>query len=202
MDWTSLICLAFALCFDSVAVSAIVGMYSCQHRQGNPFLRLLRFCLILGFMQGLMPFVGWSVAWNFRFLIEKWDHWIAFSLLLIIGIKMICDAVKNGGDENATGMHFMEYTSLSQSALFGIATSIDALIVGVSMALLELKFTDGGQLENMVIGSIVIAFITSFCCSVGIMLGRVGGKGIGNKSNIIGGIILILIGVKILFEHL
>jgi len=210
MDWPSLILLSFALCFDSVAVSAIVGM-CCNTQSGKDILRsyiprLIRFCLILGLMQGLMPFIGWLVACNFRQIIEKWDHWIAFGLLLMIGGKMVIDYFRE--DENSADSPkcplFEQYTSFSNSTILGIATSIDALIIGVSMAMIDLQFLpeSGSQFSNMLLGSAIIAITTFFCAIVGAVLGKYGSKKVSQKSSIIGGVILILIGAKILLEHL
>jgi len=200
MDWTSLILLSFALCFDSVAASAVVGMCAGKANISCGW-RLARFCMILALMQGLMPLVGWGLASNFREMIEKWDHWIAFTLLFIIGFKMMSDISSDNDDEKNCPM-LLEYTKLSRSLLMGLATSIDALIVGVTMALLNLAFIQASQLSNMLLGALVIASVTFVCSEAGTIIGKIGGKGIGRYSNIVGGLILIGIGARILIEHL
>lgn len=199
MDWTSLILLSFALCFDSVAVSTVVGMCASNEKISCKW-RLVRFCMILALMQGTMPIIGWAIASSLKELIEKWDHWIAFILLFVIGFKMISDTNESGSEKNCPML--MEYTKISRSLLLGLATSIDALIVGVTMAVLDLTFIKASQLSNMLIGALCIAAVTFLCSEIGTKIGRFGGKGLGKYSNIIGGLILIGIGARILIEHM
>ena len=142
-----------------------------------------------------MPIAGWLCAKNFREVIESFDHWIAFILLFLIGGKMFIDSFKNEenifkSDENILSFYNM--------IVLAIATSIDALAVGVSFA-----FLGGGDGDlnifkaSFIIG--LIAFILSYC---GVYLGKKIGNIISSNAEKIGGIILIGIGVKILIEHL
>ena len=201
MNLHSLIFLAFALCFDSATVATIIGM-TLHNSKEYHLRRLFRFCLCLAVAQGLMPIIGWIVASKFRSQIEEYDHWVAFGLLVILGIKMIIDSLRKDDSNQTNGTNcFLELTSIPKSILFGLATSIDALIIGVSMALVDLHFINSSQTMNMLFGGFVIAVTTFLCSTIGTGIGIVFGKGIGNKANIIGGLILILIGCKILLEH-
>lgn len=195
MDLVTVILLAIALCFDSFAVSVSSGM-TCS---GKWFcFRGIRFAFVLGFMQGAMTLIGWFLSWNFRSLIEQWDHWIAFSLLLFLGIKMIYSALKGGKEESK-----LDSFAFSRSLVMGIATSIDAIIAGVTMAFLTITIVNPEkQLTNIMLSSGIIALVTLIASMTGLFVGKITQSKLGSKAEIIGGVVLILIGIKVLIEHL
>lgn len=147
-----------------------------------------------GSFQGIMPFLGWILGSRFRVYIERADHWIAFSLLVIIGLNMIREAVSHkGGDEaeKEKDAGFGPRTML----LMAVATSIDALAVGITFGL----FLDG--LSRIVTACAFICAITFILSAAGVKAGSMFGLRFEKRAEIAGGVILILIGVKILLEH-
>ena len=146
--------------------------------------------LFFGGFQALMPFLGWLLGKQFESYITAVDHWIAFVLLLIIGGKMIFDVIK-GGDEEETecklGIDFKELFAMA------IATSIDALAMGITFAFLQV---------NIVSAISVIGVTTFFLAIVGVLLGHKFGAKWKDKATLAGGIVLIVLGAKILIEHL
>ncbi len=145
--------------------------------------------LYFGGFQALMPLIGYGLGVSFRNQIESFDHWVAFILLVLIGINMIREAYGNCEEGEASCPIF----SLKAMLVLAIATSIDALAVGVTFAFLGI---------NILI-AIAIIGITTFVISIaGVKIGNVFGTRYKSKAEVVGGVILILIGVKILFEHL
>ena len=140
-----------------------------------------------GGFQALMPIAGYLVGVRFSAVVASIDHWIAFGLLALIGINMIREAV--WGDEESHTADFGVKTML----LMAIATSIDALAVGITIAFLGI---------NIWVAATVIGIVTLLLSGVGIYLGCLFGSRLGSKAGIIGGVILIVIGLKILIEHL
>lgn len=199
MDLITVLLLAIALSFDSFAVSISSGL-GCGHWR---ILRGIRFAFVLGLMQGGMVFIGWALANGFHQFIEEWDHWVAFVLLLILGGKMIYGAIKERGNEQK----LISSNSLGfiKSLVLGVATSIDAIIAGVSIAFLKVTIIDNGQLTNVIFLSLIVMFVTLLASFVGLLVGHgcrggFGGK-VGNNAELIGGIALVAIGIKILVEH-
>lgn len=195
MDFITLFLFAVGLCFDSFAVSLSCGMSCCACTRRC----LFRFAAVLGLSQGLMPLIGWAVATNFRTVIEAYDHWIAFALLLFLGGKMIWESFGEEDDEHLKGNPF----ALGRNVMLGVATSIDALVAGIAMALLPLTIIPvESQLLNMLVAVVVIALVTLVSSLTGLYLGRRSRGRLGERAELIGGVILILIGVKVLVEHL
>jgi len=176
--------IAVGLAMDAFAVSLASGF---SLKRSFLFWGCI-IALFFGGFQALMPVIGWFCGNLFREYIEKFDHWIAFGLLVIIGIRMIYEAFCSQPEKK-----LIRPTNLI--VLFGlaIATSIDALAVGLSFSLLDTHIF----LPALLIG--VVTFIISFC---GVMLGKSLGVKWGERAHVFGGIVLILIGIKILFEHL
>ena len=145
--------------------------------------------LFFGGFQALMPLIGWFLGKQFASYIERFDHWIAFGLLLIIGGKMIIDVIR-GEDESCPYSNGLD---LKQLTVMAIATSIDALAVGVSFAFLKTN----------IFSAIAVIGLTTFILSlVGVLIGNRFGEKYKDKATLAGGIILIAIGTKILLEHL
>ncbi len=148
----------------------------------------LRIALFFGVFQAMMPVIGWFAGLSVRNKIAAFDHWVAFGLLSFVGGKMIYQAI--GTEEQPQEKGPMRIGIL---LLLAIATSVDALAIGLTFAFLEVSII----YPVLVIG--VVAFVLSF---LGVYLGDRFGKWLGRSMEIVGGLILIGIGVKILVEHL
>ena len=182
--------LAIGLAMDCFAVSIASGIILKRVRMRPMLIMALAF----GFFQALMPLLGWIGASFFSHLIENIDHWIAFAILAFLGGRMVLESFK---DEDCR--HEFDPTSLKVVSALAVATSIDALAVGVSFAFL------GVRSFSSILPSIGIIGFVSFALSfVGLMVGIRFGCGIARKlrAELWGGVILIIIGTKILIEHL
>ena len=183
MTLISLILLAIGLCMDSFAVSLTSGVLM------QPFTvrRTLKLAIILALFQGLMPVIGWILGVGFCDIIESFDHWIALILLLYLGGRMIYESTQP--EEQVCFDPCCTRTAMS----LGLATSIDALAVGISLSFLHVNIWQSA----LVIG------ITTFVFSMaGIYIGRLIGTHLKKGAQVLGGIILILIGIKIFVEHI
>lgn len=182
MNFTEMIMLAVGLSMDAFAVSICKGLAMERMQYSKAVLAGFYF----GGFQMLMPLIGYAAGWQFRDFIVDIDHWIAFGLLCLIGSNMIKESRETGSDANASfGLKIM--------IMLAVATSIDALAIGVTFAFLAVDV----KLAVALIG--VTTFIFSFC---GVKLGFVFGVRFKSSAEFAGGIILILIGTKILLEHL
>lgn len=182
--------LAIGLAMDCFAVSITSGILLKRIRL-RPMLTMAS---AFGFFQALMPLLGWIGAGFFSHLIESIDHWIAFAILAFLGGRMVVESFK---DEECK--HEFDPTRLKVIAALAIATSIDALAVGVSFAFLGIR--DFASIFSS-IG--IIGFVSFALSLAGLMFGIRCGSGIARRlrAELWGGIILIIIGVKILIEHL
>lgn len=181
MSIFELILLAIVLSMDAFAVSVCKGISVREIGIRHGILCGVYF----GFFQAIMPVIGYMAGKSLTAMISDYDHWIAFILLLFIGISMIRESrgdKKVSSDFGFKGMIIM-----------AIATSIDALAVGVTLAFLNV---------NIIFAASVIGIITAVLSCTGVMLGNVIGKKYGNTAEMIGGIVLIALGIKILLEHL
>ncbi len=183
MNIISIIIIAIGLSMDSFAVSVTNGLII---RDLNA-KRILTISFSLTIFQALMPLIGWFAGIGIEKYINEFGHWIAFSLLSFIGLKMIYDGLKK--NEIVKDNELKILTLIGQS----FATSIDAFVVGVSFALLNL---------SIVIPMLIIGLITFIVSIIGLLLGKYLVERIGKKVEIFGGIVLIGIGIKILIEHL
>ena len=177
-----LILIAVGLSMDAFAVSICKGLSVEKVRPKHMLLAGLYF----GGFQGLMPVIGWALGVQFESLIESVDHWIAFGLLLVIGLSMIREACSKSEELN-------DDFGFRTMLLLAVATSIDALAVGVSFAFLQVSILPAAGL---------IAATTFVLSAAGIRIGSVFGAKFKSKAEFVGGVILILIGTKILLEHL
>ncbi|MCR5519762.1 MAG: manganese efflux pump MntP family protein [Bacteroidales bacterium] len=189
MTILDILLIAVALGMDCFTVSVVSGVMMRKLYWG----RFVRMSFLFGLFQALMPLIGWFAIHYFQSSIEAYDHWIAFGLLFLIGAKMIVDSFKS--EEEATFNPLRFWTQIT----LAVATSIDALAVGISFSCSGYCSVSSLTLPLLVIG--VVSFVMSI---VGVLLGvRFGGIFTRRfKPEIIGGIILIAIGVKILLEHL
>lgn len=168
---------------DAFAVSICKGL---SVRRLKPRHNLI--CgLYFGGFQALMPVIGWLLGRQFESLIKSIDHWIAFALLVLIGANMIREAVKN--EEENLNDSFSPKTMLP----LAVATSIDALAVGVTFAFLDVSIVPAVSM---------IGATTFILSAVGVKIGNVFGAKYKSKAELVGGIVLVAMGVKILIEHL
>ncbi|MBN1531842.1 MAG: manganese efflux pump [Spirochaetes bacterium] len=184
MEAINYIGIAVGLAMDAFSVAVAAGAVVCAIRVRSA----LRIGATFGLFQFLMPIVGWLLAVRFRSSIEHLDHWIAFILLAFLGGKMIYESF--GIEKKESRFTLLSFRWL---IALGIATSIDALIVGVTFALLGTAI----MVPSVVIG--VVAFLFSFA---GFIIGCRIGHLFENRIEVFGGIVLVGIGVKILVEHL
>ncbi len=186
MSLFALFVLAVGLCMDSFAVSLTSGVLL------KPFTlpRILKIAAFMAIFQGGMPLIGWFLGIGFKSYIEDYDHWVAFGVLLFLGVKMIWEGWPRKNEEAPCCIDPADTRTLVGLSL---ATSIDALAVGISFAFLNML---------MIVPTIVIAAVTFAFSIAGIYIGRQFGRHIHNYAEVLGGIILIGLGVKILLEHL
>jgi putative Mn2+ efflux pump MntP len=179
----TLVLLGIGLSFDTFAVSVTCGLIDDRMK----FRQAARISIFFALFQAIMPVLGYFLGYNVKDYIVFIDHWIAFGLLGLLGVKMIWESTKNA-EEKCFNPHRLK-TILTLS----LATTIDAFIVGVSLAFAQV---------NMFQASFIIGFVTFIAAMLGMLFGKnIGGK-LGQRMEIVGGIILILIGAKILYEHL
>ena len=181
---TTIILIAFSLAMDCFAVSITGGALVVKPRLKNA----LKVGAFFGLFQSIMPLIGWALGYGFRSLISRFDHWIAFGLLFAIGVKMIYESFRKDRDKKEKDI-LNNYTLF----LLAIATSIDALIVGMSFAFINVPLI----YSVLIIGA--FAFLLSV---IGYFIGNKVANFIKSKIEIVGGVILIGIGIKILVEHL
>lgn len=194
MNLLDIILLAIALAMDCFTVSIVSGIIlQKQSEELIPHSSIFRMAFLFGFFQAMMPLFGWLGMSHFQSYMEAYDHWIAFCMLAFIGGKMIKESFDDEEDQ-----HFNP-CKLKTQLLLAIATSIDALAVGISFACTGYTVISQLTLPLIIIG--VVSFLFSI---IGYRLGRRFGKTITRrlKPELLGGVILIIIGVKILLSHL
>lgn len=188
MGIVELALIAVGLSMDAFAVSVCKGLGMKRLDMGQALV----IALFFGGFQALMPLAGWALGSGFQSYIEPVDHWIAFALLAFIGGKMLYDAFhEEDGDEPVAGE--AARLDLKEILMLAIATSIDALAVGVSFAFLQVDIVPAISL---------IGVITLALSLVGVAVGHQFGARFEKPATIVGGVVLILIGLKILLEHL
>lgn len=184
-----LILLSLALAMDCFTVSVVCGVLVRRLKAGI----MLRLAFFFGFFQAAMPFIGWLLTSRFSTYLEAVDHWIAFGLLFVIGIEMIADSFKPS--DNKT----IDPYGLKSQLLLAVATSIDALAIGISFACTGYDEVSQLGMPLLLIG--IGSFLMSLLgFGLGVRFGDVVTRKV--KPEIAGGLILIGIGIKILIEHL
>ncbi|SFC43048.1 manganese efflux pump MntP family protein [Clostridium uliginosum] len=184
MSIVSIIFISIGLAMDAFAVSLTTGLKVTKEEKRKIALKA---GMYFGGFQALMPLIGWILGIGFNQYIQQWDHWISFILLTIIGGKMIYESI-NGKDDDNIDIH-----SSKRFLMLAIATSIDALAVGISFAFLNV---------NILIAVFLIGIITFITSWAAVYIGKIFGELLKDKAEIIGGVILILMGIQILVEHL
>lgn len=201
MDVLSIILIAVGLSMDAFAVSVTNGIILKELKLAHA----LKVGLYFGLFQALMPLTGWLAGFRFKDYITNVDHWIAFGLLAFIGGKMIKEAFDVNSEEDETVESMCEVAvsnhgtvckdplPLGRLLVLAVATSIDALAVGISFVFLKV---------SIIQPAVIIGLITFAICTAGVYIGNKFGGLIKKRAEIVGGLILICIGFKILLEHI
>jgi putative Mn2+ efflux pump MntP len=184
MDLITIAAIALGLSFDTFAVSLSCGVVESKIRFSNA----MRIAFILALFQGGLTVLGYFLGSTVRVYIEKYDHWIAFLLLMFLGIRMILGGLR--GEQERVRLDVNRWPVLLTMA---VGTSIDAFAVGISLALLKVQIWTAG---------VVIGAVTFLASMTAIRIGKSAGSRLGSRVEIIGGIILAAIGIRILAEHL
>lgn len=188
MGLIEILILAVGLSMDAFAVSVCKGLAMCR-------VKLKDACIVglwFGAFQAGMPLIGYFLGASFQKYIEAFDHWVAFALLVLIGVNMIREAFF--GDEEKCDCSVRARDMIAPA----FATSIDALVVGIAMAMAAGK--EGGFNVFLSVG--IIGIVTFLLCVIGVKVGGVFGEKYKKPAEIAGGIILVLIGLKTVLEHL
>ncbi len=182
MTFAELLLIGVGLSMDAFAVAVCKGLGMRKFNTGQAGI----IALFFGFFQAAMPMLGWLLGRQFEHYITSIDHWIAFALLGFIGGKMIVEAIRGGEDESTR-------FDIKELLVLAVATSIDALAVGITFAFLGIS----------IVSSAVTIGVTTFLISfAGVAIGNRFGTKLKDKAELLGGVILVLLGVKILLEHL
>jgi len=184
----SLFLLAVGLAADAFAVALGQGAAT----RKTPWRTAITVGLAFGAAQAVAPLIGWLLGVAFAGLIESFDHWVAFGLLAAMGSKMNWEGYRNDppGDESDPGKE--RQAGAWQLTVLAVATSIDAAAAGITLPTLGVP---------IVISIVVIGLITFALSFAGVWIGRAGSKALGSNAEIIGGLILIVIGAKVLIDH-
>ncbi len=184
MQLLTIFLIAIGLSFDSFAVATSSGILLKE----ISFRNAMKISFSLAFFQGAMTLIGWAVGIKVKPYIENIDHWIAFGLLTILGIKMIIESLKHESVKKQVNP-----LDIKVMITMSLATSIDALIVGISFAVISI---------SIIYSVLIIGFVTFIIGMLGILFGKKAGKHLGREMEILGGMVIIAIGIKILIQHL
>lgn len=184
MGIAEIILIALGLAMDAFSVSVCKGLGMKKINYGGAFVTALFF----GIFQAVMPLIGWFLGSRFEEFISTYSHWIAFVLLGFIGGKMIFEVLKGGDEDGKITEYRLDFKELT---VLAVATSIDALAVGVIF---------NAQSTNIFVTVGIIGIITFIVCLIGVAVGNRFGSKYEKKAELTGGIVLILIGVKLLLD--
>jgi len=184
MSGWSLLAIALALAMDAFAVAVVTGLAD------HPLTRrrVFRLAFHFGLFQALMPLIGWAAGRALYRLVGAFDHWIAFALLAFVGGRMVWGALQGDEKERSSG----DNTKGWSLVMLSVATSIDALAVGLSLAMIG---------AAILVPVLVIGLVAAGLTAVGMLLGRWIGTAWGKRVEVLGGLILIGIGAKIVLDH-
>lgn len=185
MNLSATILLAFGMSMDAFAAS--IGKGATLHKP--KFSEALRTGLIFGVIETLTPLIGWGMGMLASQFVLEWNHWIAFTLLVFLGGRMVLEGFRGDSDDLTDAPRRHGFWLLVTTA---IATSLDAMAVGVGLAFLQV---------NILTTALAIGCATLIMSTLGIMIGRYIGPLLGKRAEILGGIVLIGIGVQILWGH-
>ncbi len=184
MKFAGILVLSIGLAMDAMAVAAARGLATPKILPRH----VLLVALFFGGFQALMPLIGWAIGTSIGPLVQSWDHWIAFVLLSAIGGKMLWEA-RGAADAPPPG----DLYGLKVMLVLAIATSIDALIAGVTLPMID---------APLVLTLATIGITTALLSALGLFAGRKFGSLLGKRLDVVGGVVLIGLGVKTLVEHL
>ncbi|WFF41490.1 manganese efflux pump MntP [Salinicola endophyticus] len=189
MNPASLVLLAFAMSTDAFAAS--IGKGASLKRTRFP--EALRIGVIFGTIEAITPVIGWAIGLAATHFVSEWDHWIAFVLLAGLGSHMIWAGLKPDDPRAQEDADVPARRSFWLVAATALATSIDAMAVGVTLAFADI---------NILVAAMAIGLATTLMVTIGIMLGRAIGSLIGKRAEIGGGLVMIVIGCMVLYQHL
>ena len=189
MNLLTTILLALGMSVDAFAAALARGAGSLHYT----WRQTVKTALIFGIVETITPLIGWLVGSMTQKFIAEYDHWLAFGLLLALGMKMIWGALHDDDDEAAAADKNRTDTTLLLTVITAIATSIDSMVVGVGLAFLD---------ANIWLTALAIGTSTTIMAAIGLRLGRLLGQKIGSRAEMAGGVVLIGIGTFILLEHL
>ena len=189
MNLLTTILLALGMSVDAFAAALARGAGSLHYT----WRQTVKTALIFGIVETITPLIGWLVGSMTQKFIAEYDHWLAFGLLLALGLKMIWGALHDDDDEAAAADKNRTDATLLLTVITAIATSIDSMVVGVGLAFLD---------ANIWLTALAIGTSTTIMAAVGLRLGRLLGQKIGSRAEMAGGVVLIGIGTFILLEHL
>ena len=184
MDIWTILLIALGLAMDAFAVSLGIGT---SDQSNNPRARF-RLAFHFGWFQAMMPVIGWLAGRTVATYISTFDHWVAFALLAYIGINMIRSGLKLEVNSYAS-----DPSRGKTLIILAVATSIDALAVGLSMAMLKV---------DIILPSVIIGIVAALLSTMGLFIGNKLGEKFGKRMEIIGGVILIAIGIRVVLSHL
>lgn len=186
MGFLELFLIGIGLSADAFSVAVCKGLNMRKLNLKHAYI----IAVFFGGFQAIMPLIGYLLGTSFSSYIESFDHWVAFVLLVFIGGKMAMEALRDKEDD---GEEKTDVLKIGELTIMSIATSIDALAVGITFAFLKVN----------ILLSVLLIGVTTFALSLaGVLIGNKFGARYKNKAELAGGIILVLIGVKILLEHL
>lgn len=183
MGFIEIFLIGIGLAMDAFAVSICKGL----SMKKPDIKKAIIVALYFGFFQAIMPIIGYYLGSTFESFVSNIDHWIAFILLSCIGGNMI----KESFDKDVEKLN--DRVDFKTMLILAIATSIDALAVGVTFAFLEI---------NVYLSTLLIGVVTFLLCLLGVKIGNKFGSKYGNRAEFMGGVILIMIGLKMIFEHI
>lgn len=187
MGFIELFLVGIGLSMDAFAVAVCKGLNMRRINFKHSFI----IALFFGGFQALMPFIGWAAANFFQDKMTTVDHWVAFILLIFIGGKMIYESLKENDDDSCSICE--QKLNIKELLMMSIATSIDALAVGITFSFLNV---------NIILAITVIGITTFTLSFIGVIIGNKFGSIYKKKAEIAGGAVLVLLGIKILLEHL
>jgi manganese efflux pump family protein len=185
MDNFTILAIALGLSFDTFAVSLSLGVV----RNKILFWQAAKVATLLALFQGGLTILGYFLGSFISDALKATDHWVALLLLTFLGVKMIIEGKKKSGNESVS----KDFNSRLVLLTIALGTSIDAFAVGISFAILYVQIWRAG---------VLIGIVTFFASMTAIRIGKSAGERLGNKVEIIGGLILIVIGIKIFLEHI
>lgn len=185
MNLSATVILAFGMSMDAFAAS--IGKGATLHKPR--FREAFRTGLIFGVIEAITPLIGWAIGLFASQYIMSWDHWVAFTLLFILGVRMIVEGCRGRIDDQPK-VRSHSFVVLATTA---VATSLDAMAIGVGLAFLQV---------NIIHTAMAIGLATMIMATLGMLIGRFIGPLLGKRAEIVGGVVLIGIGFNILAEHL